>query len=91
MYAGSDEGSIITFPVEGETFDIEEEEEQQDKENEAPSENEDESREIDIQIEKKGPFPVSPIIFIRELEHSNVAITITEDGRIFFWDIEKKT
>lgn len=48
MYAGSDEGCIITFPVEGETFDIEEEEEQQDKENEAPSENEDESREIDI-------------------------------------------
>lgn len=26
MYAGSIEGSIIIFPVEGETFDIEEEE-----------------------------------------------------------------
>lgn len=35
MYAGSSEGSIIIFPVEGETFDIEEEEEPQEKENEA--------------------------------------------------------
>lgn len=48
IYAGSEEGSIITFPVEGETFDIEEEEEQQEKENEVQSDADEESRDIEI-------------------------------------------
>ncbi|EAR97028.3 hypothetical protein TTHERM_00196190 (macronuclear) [Tetrahymena thermophila SB210] len=90
LYAGSNQGSIIIFPVEGETFDIEEEEEQQDKENENHSDNEDESREIEIQTEKKGPYPFSPIVFIRELENQNVVITVTQNSYIYFWDIEKK-
>jgi len=53
-------------------------------------EEEDASREISLDVIKYGPFHTGPVIFLKEFTNFNTVISISQKGRIFFWDIQRR-
>ncbi|KRX02904.1 WD40-repeat-containing domain [Pseudocohnilembus persalinus] len=88
MVAGTQEGSLLILPEVAETLEGEEEEENLDNEQEGSDE--EKSREIDIDLQTYGPFHVGSVIFIKELKKMNCVLTISSEGRLFLWNIQKQ-
>ncbi|EGR30550.1 hypothetical protein IMG5_129360, partial [Ichthyophthirius multifiliis] len=89
IYVGTNEGNIIILPIEAESNDIDEEEEQAENQNDN-DQDEQESIDLEVEADKLGPFHVGSVSFIQEFQNSNIVVSCSQNGRLFFWDIEKR-